>query len=523
MRSRILLGTLFGAAGGFLGFVLQEIFTHHDPDFMPTSTLLKLGAYVGVMLGIGIGAVEGAAVGSSRLLLRGMLIGAVMGLIGGVFGVYFGGVLFQVFLFGKSVKTLASSSNLLDFVQLIIARAIGWTFLGAFPGLAAGAATLSRKRMMHGLAGGLIGGFIGGLLFDPLSKVIAPLLAPAAAATTRGDYESGGPSRAIGITVIGLLTGLFIGLVEELMKQAWVRVLAGKNEGKDYIVSKPMTVLGRDERADVPLFGDPSLAPQHAAIKMENNRHYLLDGGAPQGAVVNGQRITQQLLKDGDMIQLGQVRLLFREKATASKIGKPVADAPKTAAQMPGAVSMPSHLCPFCGAAKDAQGGCLCTVPGAGTGGAPAPSYGAPGGMPMGTGQLDPTPGFSPNYGDPMGFGAPPPMDAGYGQPAYGGGLADGGGTGSRLIALDGPYAGQMFPMVPGGTAIGRAPENGVSLVNDSTVSRRHAHIAEENGQHVIYDDGSSNGTFVNRVRINVQALAVGDVVQFGSSSFRYE
>ena len=323
-----------------------------------------------------------------------------------------------------------------------------------------------------------------------------------------------------GFTVIGLLTGLFIGLVEELLKQAWVRVLAGKNEGKDYIISKPMTVLGRDERAEVPLFGDPTLAPQHAAIKMEGNRHYLLDGGTPLGSVVNGQRVqAQQLLRDGDMIQLGQVRLLFREKATAQKIGKPVADAPKSAAQAPGAVAMPSHLCPFCGAAKDAQGNCLCSVPGAGPAGAPA-GYG----VPAGTGPLDGSPGFSPNYGDPVGFGGPAGPSAG--QTAYGGygGVAVGGGVGSRLVALDGAYSGYSFPLAPGGvTTIGRSPDNGVPLVNESTVSRKHAHISEEGGQHVIYDDGSSNGTFVNRVRVQVQALAVGDVVQFGSSSFRYE
>jgi predicted component of type VI protein secretion system len=113
-------------------------------------------------------------------------------------------------------------------------------------------------------------------------------------------------------------------------------------------------------------------------------------------------------------------------------------------------------------------------------------------------------------------------MDGGFGQPDYGG-VAVGTGLGSRLVALDGPYAGQAFPIIPGGVSIGRAPENGVALVSDSTVSRRHAHIVEEGGQHVLYDDGSSNGTFVNRVRVSVQALAQGDVAQFGSSSFRYE
>jgi pSer/pThr/pTyr-binding forkhead associated (FHA) protein len=359
------------------------------------------------------------------------------------------------------------------------------------------------------------------MLFDPVSKVISPLFAPVMTASKQGVYEAGGVSRAICFTLIGLLTGLFIGLVEEMMKQAWVRVLAGKNEGKDYILSKPMTVLGRDERADVPIFGDPTLAPQHAAIRMENGRHLLLDGGAPSGSVVNGQRVQQQLLRDGDMIQLGQARLLFREKATASKIGRPVADAPK-GAQSPGGLAMPSHLCPFCGAAKDAQGNCLCSVPGMAPG-APPPSmpglspgpggYGAP---PVAAG---PVPGAAPSYLDPGGYGgaAPGPM------PGYGGVGVGAMGRGSRLVAQDGPYAGQTFPLASTSVTIGRSPDNGIPMVNDVTVSRHHAHINDENGQHVVYDDGSSNGTFVNNMRVTIQALAPGDIVQFGASRYRYE
>jgi pSer/pThr/pTyr-binding forkhead associated (FHA) protein len=478
----------------------------------------KLGILVGSMIGLGIGVVEGVAVGSPRLLVRGAMIGLLIGAVGGLFGIFAGGIVYNKLLFGKDESQLGG--NVLDFTQQVIARAFGWTFLGAFPGLAAGAATLSRRRAMHGLAGGLLGGFVGGFLFDLVgSLVTVPIKGTAMAATSEAiKFESGGPSRAIGITLIGLFTGLFIGLVEEYMKQAWVRVLAGAKEGKDYIISNPLTVLGRDERADVPLFGDPSLAPQQAAIKRENGRHLLLDGGTPLGSVVNGQRMDPQqpqLLRDGDMIQLGQVRLLFREKATATKIGRPVADAPKSA-QAPGGLSMPSHLCPFCGAAKDAQGNCLCTVPGGAPSSAPmpAPSYGntmMDGGFDVGAPAYSPVPA----YGTPPGYGA---------QPSYSGYGATGmNGRGSVLSALDGPYAGQTFPLAPGSVTIGRSPDNGIPMTSDVTISRHHAHISDENGQHVVYDDGSSNGTFVNNVRVSIQPLVPGDIVQFGASRYRYE
>ncbi len=497
MRSRILLGLLFGAAGGFLGYLLQEVSVPHDPVLDQTrSQMMTIGLMVGGLIGMAIGAVEGVAVGSPRKLAQGMVLGGIIGAIGGLFGIYLGSAVYAIALFGKDPRYMEQSGNMLDFVHRVLARALGWTFLGALPGVAAGAATLSPKRATHGLIGGLIGGFLGGLVFDLVANLIAKPVAGVSSGMINGPrvVEIGGPGRAIGFTMIGALTGLFIGLVEELLKQGWVRVLAGRNEGKDYILSKALTVIGRDERADVPVYGDPMLQPQHAAIRVEGGRHVLLDGGAPPTAVVNGQ-LTQNgrhLLRDGDMIQLGQVRLLFREKATASKIGRPATDvAPAPAG---GLSAMPSHLCPYCGAQKDAQGNCLCSVPGAGAAGPAA-------------GQWTP-----PAPGAPISVMLP---GSTYGAPAAA--------MGTQLVALDGPYAGQVFLLKPQGTTIGRDPARDIALAADTTISRRHARIAEEGGRHVVYDEGSSNGTFVNGVRLTMQPLAVGDVVQLGSSSFRYE
>jgi pSer/pThr/pTyr-binding forkhead associated (FHA) protein len=70
---------------------------------------------------------------------------------------------------------------------------------------------------------------------------------------------------------------------------------------------------------------------------------------------------------------------------------------------------------------------------------------------------------------------------------------------------------------------IGRASDRTVVLAADSTVSRNHATIASTAIGHLVHDDGSANGTFVNGVRITDQALAPGDVIHIGRSMFRYE
>ncbi|HLV78677.1 MAG TPA: FHA domain-containing protein, partial [Chthonomonadaceae bacterium] len=348
--------------------------------------------------------------------------------------------------------------------------------------------------------------------------LVAVALIPAQqAAGASGMHDIGGPSRMIGFTVIGALSGFFIGLVNELLKDAWVKVLAGRNEGKEYLLAKPMNILGRDERCDVPLFGDLAIAAQHAAIRADGSRHILIDAGAPAGTVVNGQRMPpagELLLRDGDMIQIGQQRILFREKATQSKVARPAADAPKSRPGPAASVPMPSNLCPYCGAPKDPSGGCLCTVgavPGAPVGAA-APGYGPPPSPAMGG--LNPVPSGASvgSLGSPLSAGTAPvsaPIP----------------GT-LRLVGLDGPYAGQVFPLLGPNMTIGRENGRDIALTADNAVSRMHARLMQEGGQLVLVDEGSSNGTFVNGMRIppqTRQTLAPGDIVQFGASRFRLE
>jgi pSer/pThr/pTyr-binding forkhead associated (FHA) protein len=92
-----------------------------------------------------------------------------------------------------------------------------------------------------------------------------------------------------------------------------------------------------------------------------------------------------------------------------------------------------------------------------------------------------------------------------------------------RLTGIEGPCTGLTIELAAPVITLGREPDRDVSLSRDTAVSRRHAHVAFENGLHVLYDDGSSNGTYVNGVRITAQPLARGDVLQLGQSKFLYE
>jgi pSer/pThr/pTyr-binding forkhead associated (FHA) protein len=56
----------------------------------------------------------------------------------------------------------------------------------------------------------------------------------------------------------------------------------------------------------------------------------------------------------------------------------------------------------------------------------------------------------------------------------------------------------QEYPLEKAETSIGRAPTSDILLSKDKLTSRRHATVTYENGNYVILDERSANGTFVN-------------------------
>ena len=83
------------------------------------------------------------------------------------------------------------------------------------------------------------------------------------------------------------------------------------------------------------------------------------------------------------------------------------------------------------------------------------------------------------------------------------------------VVRAGGGRAGESFR--PGGerTRIGRSPDCEIFL-DDVTVSRNHAVLIDRDGTYWVEDQGSLNGTFVNRKRIDSAPLEEGDELQIG-------
>jgi hypothetical protein len=89
---------------------------------------------------------------------------------------------------------------------------------------------------------------------------------------------------------------------------------------------------------------------------------------------------------------------------------------------------------------------------------------------------------------------------------------------GFRLVVSQGPQPGQAFVLDRDAMTVGRDPGNSIAI-NDPQVSRQHARITNQGGLMVIEDLGSTNGTFINGMRLTgPHALTNGDAIGMGES-----
>jgi len=86
--------------------------------------------------------------------------------------------------------------------------------------------------------------------------------------------------------------------------------------------------------------------------------------------------------------------------------------------------------------------------------------------------------------------------------------------------ALSFKQQGQEVALSHGIMTIGREKVNKM-VVSEPTISNRHAKIVTFNKAAYIHDLGSTNGTYVNDIKIECQRLRAGDLVKVGEYSFK--
>jgi hypothetical protein len=289
---------------------LPESWGEEVRPFVRTLLLgLALGASVACALGFldvlwGLG---GRQMGQA--LMKGMVV-AVIGCISGLLGA---GV-------GQGVYRATNWEP---------ATVFGWTLTGLLIGMSIGlydmlaggsrrsSAGASTRKIVNGCIGGFLGGLIGGVLHLVLGHGLQGFFAVVSKVFHGGQAgEEFRSTSAWGFVALGICIGLFIGLAQVILKEAWVKVEAGFRAGREMLLSKDEITIGRAEGCDIGLFGDAGVERTHCRILNKNHRFMLLDADTPGGTYVNDQRISQPTpLRDGDLIRVGKSLLRFGERA----------------------------------------------------------------------------------------------------------------------------------------------------------------------------------------------------------------
>jgi hypothetical protein len=293
---------LCGGWAAFVGWFFGKLMSP-DAEVHPILAMAVRGMWLGLLVALALGLVDALWSLSLRrlpeILMRagvGLVVGAVGGLFGGLIGQWlygeWGGV-FYVF---------------------------GWTLTGCLIGAAVGVfevmASLvqnkdvlgAQKKILKTLIGGTAGGVLGGTLSLLLSTAWTGIF------RDKDPLALWSPT-ATGFVALGMCIGLLIGLAQVILKEAWIKVEAGFRAGREMILSKEKTTVGRAEACDLGLFGDPAVEKLHAQIVLAGSRYYLEDARTPSGTFVNDQPVSGRTpLKSGDLIRVGRNLLRFHER-----------------------------------------------------------------------------------------------------------------------------------------------------------------------------------------------------------------
>ncbi len=106
---------------------------------------------------------------------------------------------------------------------------------------------------------------------------------------------------------------------------------------REISLARSLISIGRDPSNDVVL-PDAMVSRRHAVIEFRGSQYFLRDCNSSNGSLVNGDRVSERNLRDGDLVAIGTARMLFREELDSE-------DAAAKVVQHP---SAPRLHCPQC-------------------------------------------------------------------------------------------------------------------------------------------------------------------------------
>jgi len=241
-----------------------------------------------------------------------------------------------------------------------------------------------------------------------------------------------------------------------------LEIVSGPYRGRKLVVGSGYAVkVGRTEWADVALPDDRHLSGVHFAVECGQQECHIRDLKSANGTRVNGKRISETLLGDGDEIEAGQTRFIVH----AEHAGPPGRSAPPQDARPEAARTL--------------------TVESPRSAAAPVAS--------------------------PRETARPSEIGSSPGPYAV------------RIVLemTDGPSEKKRIALLAGqAVQVGRTDQADLVFPLDSQMSSLHFTLSHEAGLCCLRDLKSTNGTLVNGNRVTETVLADGDTVRAGQTTF---
>lgn len=95
-----------------------------------------------------------------------------------------------------------------------------------------------------------------------------------------------------------------------LERGAVLVVKKGPDAGERFVLLKDETTLGRDPQSDI-FLNDITVSRKHARVDRAGGGVTLTDVGSLNGTYVNGERVDEVDLRNGDEIQIGKFKMVF--------------------------------------------------------------------------------------------------------------------------------------------------------------------------------------------------------------------
>lgn len=284
LSNGLLVLGLSGLVGGMVGAILSEVIQGGDTDrFFPNNMTMSTGVWFSLAL-LGIGAAmsvsQGIAERNPEKSSRAALLAVPASLVGG----FIAGVIAQ-----------AVYKALYDVGINEIPRSIAWGIAGGLGGVAVGAGFRSLVRVRNCGIGGLIGGFAGGLAFNTVGKIV--------------DSATG--SRFVGITLIGTLMGLAVGLIDMVTVTSFIEQVMREGAPIRFSLFDQSTILGCAGNVGITVKGDAAVAEHHLRLTKQGKSLAFQCVGNASPITVNGQPATSGILNNGDVFVVGNTQMRF--------------------------------------------------------------------------------------------------------------------------------------------------------------------------------------------------------------------